>query len=109
MDPTHGPKRSPAPQSEPAARPRLFDYLLWSVGKGTGSLPDFLTDDDFKKYVVLGYILFMVSMGTLAVVIWLFSLITRWPRPWTHTLGLALMIWPAAPLLVVWIGNIKME
>ena len=81
----------------------------WCVGKGLGHLPELLTDDDFKRHVVLGYILFMISMGCLALLIWLIGLVGRWRQPWTHTLSLALMLWPAAPLLIVWWGNIKME
>ena len=84
-------------------------FAGWCIGKGTGILPDFLTDDEFKKYAILGYILFMLSMGTLALAIWLIGLVARWPQPWTHTLSLALMIWPALPLLVIWLGKIKME
>lgn len=84
-------------------------FAGWCIGKGTGSLPEFLTDDDFKRYAVLGYILFMVSMGALALVIWLFGLVARWQQPWTHTLSLALVLWPALPLVVIWLGNIKME
>ena len=49
------------------------------------------------------------ELGMLAVVIWLIGLIARWQQPWTHTLSLALMIWPALPLLVIWLKNIKME
>lgn len=84
-------------------------FAAWCIGMGTGSLPGFLSDDDFKKYAVLGYILFMLSMGTLAVAIWLIGLVGRWQQPWTHTLSLALMIWPALPLLAIWLGHIKME
>ncbi len=84
-------------------------FAGWCVGKGTSSLPEFLTDDDFTKYAVLGYILFMLSMGALALVIWLIGLVARWQQPWTHTLSLALMLWPALPLLVIWLGKIKME
>jgi hypothetical protein len=84
-------------------------FAGWSAGKGAGILPGFFTEDDFKKYAVLGYILFMLSMGALALAIWLIGLVGRWQQPWTHTLSLALMIWPALPLLVVWLGNIKME
>lgn len=84
-------------------------FTAWCIGKGTETLPGFFTEDDFKKYAVLGYILFMLSMGTLALVIWLIGLVGRWQQPWTHTLSLALLLWPALPLLVVWLGNLKME
>lgn len=81
-------------------------FTIWAIGKGTGS---YLTDPDFKQYAVLGYMLFMISMGALAVLIWLVCLVSRTPRPWTHTLSLSLMIWPAVPLLIVWAGSIKLE
>jgi hypothetical protein len=81
----------------------------WCAGKGLGWLSGFLAEDDFKKHVILGYIIFMISMGCLALLLWLLGLVTRWRQPWTHTLSLALMLWPAAPLLVVWLGNMKLE
>jgi len=84
-------------------------FTGWCVGKGTGSLPELVTDADFKRHAVTGYVIFMFSMGALALVIWLVGLLGRRRQPWTHTLGLALMIWPAVPLLIVWLGNIKME
>lgn len=84
-------------------------FTGWCVGKGTGNLPEFLTGADFKRHAVTGYIIFMFSMGALALVIWLISMLARRGQPWTHTLGLALMVWPAVPLLIVWLGNIKME
>ena len=84
-------------------------FALWCIGKGTGSLPEFLSGPQFKKYAVLGYILFMLSVGALAAVIWLIGLVGRWRQPWTHTLGLALMMWPALPLLLVGLANIKLE
>ncbi len=84
-------------------------FSLWCVLKGTGNLPEFLSGPEFKKYAVLAYILFMLSVGALAAVIWLVGLVARWQQPWTHTLSLALMVWPALPLLAVWLGNIKLE
>src|SRR5262245_55226443 len=73
-------------------------FAGWSAGKGAGILPGFFTEDDFKKFAVLGYILFMLSMGALALTIWLIGIVGRWQQPWTHTLSLALIIWPALPL-----------
>jgi hypothetical protein len=83
-------------------------FTGWCVGKGTEILP-FFDDAEFKRHVVHGYNIFMFSMGALALVIWLISMLARRGQPWTHTLGIALMMWPALPLLIVWLGNIKME
>ena len=42
----------------------------------------------------------MPAMGALALVFLLISLF-RPPPPWTHGLGLALIVWPVAPALIV--------
>jgi hypothetical protein len=46
----------------------------------------------------LWYVVFVPSMGALAVVITLAGLLRRVPPPWTHSLGLGLVLWPVAPL-----------
>ena len=46
-------------------------FAGWCVAKGTGNLPD----DGFKRYVVQGYLIFMVSMGALALLFWVLGLL----------------------------------
>jgi hypothetical protein len=46
----------------------------------------------------LWYLIFVPSMAGLAVVLGLAGLLRRGPAPWTHTFGVALILWPVAPL-----------
>jgi hypothetical protein len=46
----------------------------------------------------LWYVVFVPSMGVLALVLLLGGLLRRSPPPWTHSLGLTLVLWPVAPL-----------
>ena len=64
---------------------------VWLVLKGNNALPGFMAGDDFKRAVLIGYVLFVVSIGILAVVVYVVSLVGRWIVPWTHTFGLALL------------------
>jgi hypothetical protein len=64
---------------------------------GTGGLPDFL-----HRYAAaprkLWYYVFAPSMAVLAVVLGLAGVVRRGPPPWTHSFGVALVLWPVAPL-----------
>jgi hypothetical protein len=75
---------------------------IWLILKGNDSLPGFMASEDFKKGILLGYVLFVVSIGILAVLVYVVSLLRRWIVPWTHTFGLALLIWPLVPLGLRW-------
>jgi hypothetical protein len=46
----------------------------------------------------LWYVVFVPSMGALALLLTLAGLLRRGPPPWTHSLGLTLVLWPLAPL-----------
>src|SRR5262249_12113972 len=90
------------PQSLPSA-----DWLLglawlgavalsaWIAWKASGAAPEALTSAGFKQTVVLVYVLFTLSIGAISVVLLLVGLVGRWSQPWTHTLALALFMWPA--------------
>jgi hypothetical protein len=62
-----------------------------------GGLPEFL-----QRYAAvprkLWYYIFAPSMAALAVVLGLAGLVRRGPPPWTHTFGLAVILWPVVPL-----------
>jgi hypothetical protein len=49
----------------------------------------------------LWYMILAPSMAALAVVLGLLSLFSRRPAPWTHTFGVALLVWPVPPLVVI--------
>ena len=82
---------------------------VWIVWKGLGTAPGFLGTHDFQKGVIVGYIIYALSMAVIAVIVFFVGLFGRWSQPWTHHFSLALMIWPAVPLLVLWLANIKLE
>ncbi len=44
------------------------------------------------------YLVLVPSMAALAVLLVLFGFLNRRQAPWTHTLGLVLVLWPAPPL-----------
>jgi hypothetical protein len=80
----------------------------WILWRGLGDPPEILASPEFQQGVVVSYVIFMLSMGTISLVLFLFDLVARWDQPWTHHLSLALMIWPAIPLGAQWAWNIKL-
>ncbi len=46
----------------------------------------------------LWYLILVPSMAGLGVVLRLLGMFSRRPAPWTHALGLALLVWPVLPL-----------
>jgi hypothetical protein len=89
----------------------LADLFLtvWILWKGLGTAPGFLGTAGFQQGVFVGYIIFAVSLAVIALIVLVIDIFGRWPQPWTHAFGLALMIWPVVPLLVLLLGNIKLE
>jgi hypothetical protein len=49
----------------------------------------------------LWYVFLVPSMAALAVVVRVLSLFSRRPAPWTHSFGLALLVWPVPPLVAI--------
>jgi len=47
----------------------------------------------------LWYVILVPSMAVLGVVLRVLSLFSRRPAPWTHSFGLALLVWPVLPLV----------
>lgn len=78
----------------------LTALAVW-VHYGPGSLPDFLKDHANKPRL-LWYFIFVPSLAGLALVFYLFSMVSRKPLPWTHACSIALMIWPALPVAAVY-------
>jgi hypothetical protein len=65
--------------------------------ENAGTLPELL-----RPYVQaprkLWYVVFVPSMAALAVVLGFAGLLRRGPAPWSHTLAMALILWPIVPL-----------
>ncbi|MBI3411801.1 MAG: hypothetical protein HY040_26010 [Planctomycetes bacterium] len=85
----------------------LTGYLAW---KGAGAAPEFLTGHGIIQSLVSGYIFCMIALGSIAALLIFVNLLTLWrPRPWTHTFGLVLLMWPLVPLAAFWCLNLKLE
>jgi hypothetical protein len=80
----------------------------WIAWKFWGSPPEMLVSAAIKKHVIVGYILAVLSLGGIALLLALVDLIGRWPQPWTHVFGLALLLWPALPLAALWAWEIRL-
>ena len=74
----------------------LAMLTAWDVLAG---LPGWLQPHAAKPRL-LWYALFVPGMAALAAV-FLVVYLFRPPAPWTHSLGLALVLWPAGPALAV--------
>ena len=72
-----------------------------------GTLPELL-GDYLREYLVVGHLLGALALAALAAVVWLIDLFGRWSQPWTDRLGLALLMWPAAPLALLWFWHIEL-
>lgn len=75
---------------------------IWIAWKATGGAPEGLLSQDFKQIVFTAYALFLLAMGAVALLVWLFCLFSSTIYPWTHSFALALLTWPLVPLLFVW-------
>lgn len=47
----------------------------------------------------LWYVILVPSMAVLGVALRVLGLFSRRPAPWTHSFGLALLVWPVLPLV----------
>jgi hypothetical protein len=77
---------------------------VWIAVRGLGS-----SAEAVPTGVVLAYVLFDLSLGALAAVLFIVGLLGRWAVPWTHTFGLALLTWPLLPLAAWWLLGLKLE
>lgn len=74
-----------------------FLVFVLAAWKQWGPIPPPL--DAYASWpFVLWYLIVVPSMGLLALLLIPLGLIRRRPVPWTHSLGLVLMLWPLLPL-----------
>jgi hypothetical protein len=81
----------------------------WICWQHWGTPPEFLAPASFKGPAYVGYAVAMLALGAVGLLLGLADLVGRWPRPWTHPFCLALVMWPALPLAVVFLANIELK
>jgi probable H4MPT-linked C1 transfer pathway protein len=75
----------------------------------TDTVPELL-QPYVHKPLLLWYLIFVPAMAALALVLAVLGLASSTPKPWTHSLGLALVLWPALPLGAIFtLGNFTTE
>jgi probable H4MPT-linked C1 transfer pathway protein len=75
----------------------------------TDTVPEVIQPYVYKP-LLLWYLIFVPAMAALALVLAVLGLASSVPKPWTHQLGLALILWPALPLGAIFtLGNFTTE
>jgi hypothetical protein len=72
----------------------LIGWVAWAT---LGEPPPLLNPEQYPPPVVW-VVLVVPALALISLVLVAGDLIGRWRQPWTHTLGLALALWPALPL-----------
>jgi hypothetical protein len=76
----------------------VLPWIAWVLWTYLDTPPEMLVSVSFRRGVVLGYAVGALALGALAGLLTLIGLFARWRPPWTHSLCLVLLIWPALPL-----------
>ena len=77
----------------------IWPWLLLLIGAGGGSLVGLRIRRRRMTYT-------NQNVGQLLAAA---ALLSRRPQPWTHHFGLALLIWPLLPLVLLWIGELVLD
>jgi hypothetical protein len=77
----------------------LTAMLLWKRW-ASGSMPELLLPHT-EKIRLIWYLIFVPTLGALALIFAVAGLMAGRGRPWTHSLALALVLWPVAPLALI--------
>lgn len=77
----------------------LTSLLLWKRW-GSSTMPGFLFDGTVTIRIIW-YLIFVPTLGALALIFAVAGLMANKTQPWTHTLSLALVLWPVAPLALI--------
>jgi hypothetical protein len=76
----------------------VLPWIAWVGWQYWDTPPEFLEPARFKRWILVGYAVGILALGSLALLITLIGMVGRWRQPWTHNLSLVLLIWPALPL-----------
>ncbi len=74
----------------------------------SGNLTDLLGPELLQNTVGPLLRLIVLGLAVLALVLAVATLVIRSPRPWTHHFGLALLLWPAVPFALLWLGKLQL-
>lgn len=80
-------------------------FAIWFFWYGFGGMPSAV--QNIKQQVIISYLLFSLAMAVIAPVLLIVGLVRRAPLPWTHRFCLAMLTWPIAPLVIVYLGQVK--
>jgi hypothetical protein len=83
--------------------------LAWVVWQRGGTMPAAFEPETFKYRLFVGYAVGTLSLAAVALLIGVVDLFARWPRSWTHNCVLALVMWPALPLLLLLLWKIQIR
>jgi hypothetical protein len=84
----------------------LVGAVLW---KSEGNLADYVPPELLRNSVGPLLRLVLLGLAGLALVLALATVLIRSPRPWTHHFGLALLLWPAVPFALLWLGKLQLD
>lgn len=82
---------------------------VWICWAASGAAPEAVTSKDFTQAVFTGYGVYLLAMSVVAFCVWIVSLFRATLYPWTHTFALALLVWPALPLILLWSMNWQLQ
>ncbi len=83
--------------------------LAWFTWQRGTNIPTFFEPEKFKYGLFVGYAIGTLALAALALLIGVVDLFGRWPRSWTHNCVLALVMWPALPLLALLVWKIQIR
>jgi Na+/proline symporter len=84
----------------------LVGLITWSQFQ---AVPEFMDRHELHQNVGSIMRLLVLALAAIAVLLAGVSAMKREPVPWTHHFGLALLLWPMLPLLVLWLGRVELH
>jgi hypothetical protein len=82
----------------------LVGFIVWCHFQGW---PTFLDRHEWQQSFGTILRLVVLVLAGIAVVLAGLSAVQRVPPPWTHHFGLALLLWPVFPFLLMWVGQLQ--
>lgn len=83
----------------------LVGLIAWSHFQGP---PSFMVGEENRASFASIARLIVTIVAVTAAGIIVVTMVQRRSQPWTHHFGLALMLWPVAPMLLIWLGKLTL-